>query len=123
MPNSFTLKIRSGHFTKDVKRLVERHCDAGIKQGGLEVHAAEIAVTPIDKGRLRMGWDITQPKWHGNVRRVSVENQTPYARIVDARSKRNHGYIGRGFDKGRGPAMGKLKQAARELAPHLWVKK
>lgn len=59
--------------------------------------------TPVDKGRLRANWFLSDVTWHGDTAEITIYNNTEYAEAVEYGHRQEVGrYI---------PALGKrLKQ-------------
>ena len=124
MSDGFSIKLGPGRPLRggDLLHAFERHMDPAMIRAALVLQRAGQRVTPVGTtGNLRRSWAHTQPTWVENrVRRVKLGPGAIYARRVNRVSKKNKGYIERGFGAGKAEALRELNRGVGELARHLW---
>jgi len=79
------MKIDSSEFERSAKRALDRLAENVMEEvikAGHEVRNEAIRKTPVDTGALRSGWKIRIQRL-GKGGRVTVSNETPYARHVE----------------------------------------
>jgi hypothetical protein len=121
--SGFTFRLRkSGRFATDgvLKGKADRVMAPYVKRAGHTMQEAIKSVTPVDTGYLRRTTTASLPDWRGEVLRVKLKIEAPYAKYVNRRG-RSAGYIERGIARGKPNAMQILRDGARALSHDLWV--
>lgn len=117
------MTVRHGHFAPNARALLLSTAGPYVARAALRVQAGVQAESPVVTGTLRRGWTSTPPAWNGTLIRATVGNAVIYTRRVDKTSKKNAGFIKRGFDASKAAAINELQDGVTALAKAMWVKR